>query len=109
MRNNPWNAGIPMDAATVARDLYLLLAIFSASKEICLRRTDDDDQGSVYGYSIRGFELTEIGRLLVSLAATCRPPAAGSPWNVEELPYSEATPARPGTRTCASIDQSARG
>jgi hypothetical protein len=72
MRNNPWNAGIPMDAATVARDIYLLLAIFSASKEICLRRKDGNDEGSVYGYSIRGFELTEVGRLLVSLAATCR-------------------------------------
>lgn len=72
MRNNPWNPGIPMDPVTIARDLYMLLAIFSASKEICGRRTDESDEGSVYGYSIRGFELPEVGRLLVSLAASCR-------------------------------------
>jgi hypothetical protein len=72
MRNNPWNPGIPMDAATITRNIYLLLAIFSASKEICVRRKDEDDQGSVYGYSIRAFELPEMGRLLISLAASCR-------------------------------------
>jgi hypothetical protein len=72
LRNNPWNPGIPMDAIAVARDLYVLLAIFGASKEICLRRKSDDDQGSVYGHSIRAFELSEVGRLLVSLAAGCR-------------------------------------
>jgi hypothetical protein len=72
MRNNPWNPGIPMDVATIARDLYMLLAIFSASKELCSRRTDESDQGSVYGYSVRGFELQEVGRLLMSLAASCR-------------------------------------
>lgn len=72
MRNNPWNPGIPRDSATIARDIYLLLAIFAASKELCSRRTDESDDGSVYGYSVRGFELPEVGRLLVSLAASCR-------------------------------------
>ena len=72
MRNNPWNPGIPMNSTNIARDIYLLLAIFSASKEICSRRSDENDEGSVYGYSIRGFELPEVGRLLVSLAASCR-------------------------------------
>jgi len=72
LRNNPRNPGIPMDSANIARDVYMLLAIFSASKEICGRRCDENDEGSVYGYSIRGFELPEVGRLLVSLAASCR-------------------------------------
>ncbi len=72
MRNNPWNPGIPIDPATIARDIYLLLTIFTASKEICGRRKDELDEGSVYGYSIRAFELPEVGRLLVSLSATCR-------------------------------------
>ena len=61
-----------MDAVTIARDIYLLLAIFGASKEICARRNDEDDQTSVYGHSVRAFELPEVGRLLVSLAASCR-------------------------------------
>ena len=72
LRNNPWNPGIPMDASVVARDIYLLLAIFGASREICLRRKGEDDQASVYGHSIRAYELPEVGRLLVSLAASCR-------------------------------------
>jgi hypothetical protein len=72
MRNNPWNTGIPVDPLHVARDIYLLLAFFSASKEINRRRENDDDMASVYGYSIRNFELTEVGRLLVSLSATFR-------------------------------------
>jgi hypothetical protein len=72
LRQNPWNPGIPIEPVILFRDIYLLLAIFSASKEICGRRRGADDEGSVYGYSIRFFELTEVGRLLVSLAATCR-------------------------------------
>ena len=84
MRNKPWNSGIPMDFATIARDIYMLLAIFSASKEICGRRTDENDQGSVYGYSIRGFELPEVGRLLVSLAASCRNYWENRPQSIDE-------------------------
>lgn len=72
LRNNPWNAGIPMDPSVVARDLYLLLAIFGASREICSRRNGEDDEASVFGRSIRAYELPEVGRLLVSLAAVCR-------------------------------------
>lgn len=61
-----------MNSTYIAHDIYLLLTIFSSSKEICCRRSDENDKGSVYGYSIREFELPEIGRLLVSLAASCR-------------------------------------
>lgn len=72
MRNYPWYPGIPMDSVSIARDLYFLLCMFSSSKVLHDRRPHSDDEGSVYGYSIRNFELTEVGRLLVSLAAVCR-------------------------------------
>jgi len=72
MRKNQWTPGIPMDIVSITRDLYLLLCMFSASKVLHDRRPDSDDKRSVYGYSIRNFELTEVGRLLVSLAAGCR-------------------------------------
>jgi hypothetical protein len=72
MRNCPWNSGIPRNTGAIERDLYSLLAIFAASKELCGRRTDDNDQASVYGYSVREFELAEVGRLLLSMAASCR-------------------------------------
>src|SRR5262245_60144666 len=84
LRNNPWNAGIPMDTGVVRRDLYLLLAIFGASKEICLRRKNEDDQGSVYGHSIRAFELPEVGRILVSLAAGCRNDWDYRAWSIND-------------------------
>jgi hypothetical protein len=83
--NNPWNPGIPMDASVVARDVYLLLAIFGASREICARRKDEDDQASVYGRSVRAYELPEVGRLLVSLAAVCR-----NDWDYRPLSIDEA-------------------
>lgn len=72
LRDNPLNPGIPKEPVILFRDIYRLLAVFSASKEICRRRRGDINAGSVYAYSIRQFELTEVGRLLVSLAATCR-------------------------------------
>jgi hypothetical protein len=58
-----------MDASFIARDLYLLLAILAASREICLRRENEDDQSSVYGHRVRVYELPEVGGLFVSLAA----------------------------------------
>jgi|GEM_PF-6842136 len=72
LRGNPWNPGIPTDPVVIALDLYRLLAIFGASRDLCARRRDEDDEATVYGYSIRAFELQEVGRLLVSLAAICR-------------------------------------
>ena len=72
MRNNPWNPGIPIDSVTVAHDLYILLAIFASSSELSQRRNDENDEVTVYGYSLRNFELPEVGRILVSLAASCR-------------------------------------
>ena len=72
LRSDNRNPGIPLDPLVVGRDIYRLLAIFGASREIAARRSGEDDEGSVYGYSIRAFELSEVGRLLVSLAACCR-------------------------------------
>ena len=72
LRGDNRNPGIPLDPFVVGRDIYRLLAIFGASREIAARRSGEDDKGSVYGYSIRAFELSEVGRLLVSLAAGCR-------------------------------------
>ena len=72
LRSDNRNPGIPLDPLVVGRDIYRLLAIFGASREIAARRSGEDDKGSVYGYSIREFELSEVGRLLVSLAACCR-------------------------------------
>ena len=72
LRSDNRNPGIPLDPFVVGRDIYRLLAIFGASREIAARRSGEDDKGSVYGYSIRAFELSEVGRLLVSLAAGCR-------------------------------------
>jgi hypothetical protein len=89
LRNNPWNPGIPMDSIATERDLYLLLAIFGASKEICLRRKDDDDEASVYGRSVRAFELPEVGRLLVSLSASCR-----NDWDYRPCSIDDALKAR---------------
>ena len=72
LRSDNRNPGIPLDPLVVDRDIYRLLAIFGASREIAARRSGEDDKGSVYGYSIREFELSEVGRLLVSLAACFR-------------------------------------
>jgi hypothetical protein len=85
LRDSPWNPGIPTEPGILFRDLYRLLAVFSASKEICGRRCGADDQGSVYGYSIRHFELSEVGRLLVSLAATCR-----NDWDYRSMSIEES-------------------
>lgn len=72
IRNNPWNPGIPMNSMVAERDLYMLLTIFGASQELCSRRKNENDEASVYGRSVRAYELPEVGRLLVSLAAVCR-------------------------------------
>jgi len=84
LSNNPWNPGIPIDSITVARNLYRLLAIFASSSELSQRRTGEDDEGTVYGYSLRSFELPEVGRIIVSLAVSCRNDWDYRPNSIEE-------------------------
>lgn len=72
VRNPYWPDGILSDGALLSRDLYRLLSIFAASKEISDRRIDKDDRGSVYGYSIYAFETSEVGRLITYIAASLR-------------------------------------
>ena len=55
LRSDNRNPGIPLDPFVVGRDIYRLLAIFGASREIAARRSGEDDDSSVYGYSIRAF------------------------------------------------------
>jgi hypothetical protein len=72
LRQNPWNPRIPVDSSIVSRELYTLLAIFSSSRDLSSRRRNEDDEGTVYGYSLRNFERMEVGRILVTLAAIGR-------------------------------------
>lgn len=84
MRGNPWAGGIPYDSQGLARDTYFLLALFTASKEISLKRPEQNEDGSVYGYCLHNFELPEISRLLVSLAAMCRNAWEHSSFSIED-------------------------
>jgi hypothetical protein len=72
LRGQFWIRGFPRPETLIDIELYRLLVIFGASETICSKRRDDDDQASVYGWSIRYFEFAEIGRILLSLAVMLR-------------------------------------
>jgi hypothetical protein len=73
LRDNPWEHGIPIDSITISKDIYYLLCFFTASKNLSKKRKKDaEDSESVYGYSIRSFELTEIGNIVISISSILR-------------------------------------
>jgi hypothetical protein len=70
-RKSPWNWGIPIEDTFVDRELYRLVTIFAASSFLSEKR-GDEDEANLFGYCLRYFELPEVGRILISLAAILR-------------------------------------
>lgn len=71
LRRNPWFTGYPVDGQRISLDLYRLLCIFAASPKLA-EITKSREGGCVYSWTKRSFELSEVARLLLSIAATLR-------------------------------------
>lgn len=77
-RKSPWDEGLNIPWQVVSLDLYRLLCIFHASQSI--RKDDSDD----FSMLVKEFQESEVGRLLISIAATLRNAQDQNPARFEE-------------------------
>lgn len=84
LQGSPYVQGLPRHLNQIELDVYRLLAIFASSETLSARRADDDDQASVYGFSIREYEYAEIGRILIATAAALRNEWDAAPHRFDE-------------------------
>jgi hypothetical protein len=71
LRNNPWGEGYPHDQQALWLELYYLSAIFGASKNISLFRSEGEGDYDILGI-FRRIEYSEISKRLISIATISR-------------------------------------
>lgn len=71
LRNNPFVNGYPIESQRLSLDIYQLTCIFASSKTLW-KLQGGGDGGTVWGWNKESFELSEVSRLLISIAASCR-------------------------------------
>lgn len=84
LRGGPLSSGFPREEQFISRELYYLLAIFSASPKLAQLRQSLEG-GCVYGWSIRSFEYPEVGRILLGIASMVRNDWDADPGRIESI------------------------
>ena len=88
LRRSPWNNGYPIDGQRISLDLYRLLCTFAASPKLS-EIAKSQEGGCVCSWTKRSFELSEVARLLLNIAATLRNTMDENSYRVESLLANE--------------------
>lgn len=89
LRRNPGDNGYRIDGQRVSLDLYRLLCTFAASPKLLEIATKSREGGCVCSWTRRSFELSEVARLLLSIAATLRNNIDENPFRAESVLTNE--------------------